>query len=214
MVRSSIAQGCNKTHISNFNFHAPTQILWPLTTIHDKPFAPIRNHSWVDITHCGGSKYEKSGAWFYAIPGSGTRINIGRTIAFRSHNDASLHFIGKPCSKYSVDHLKQAQCNDEIPRFNSIAHARGYTSIQFLRHCDARCHGCGHEIVMLGIDGSSHCPLLAYRDAFNISCTCTDNLLRSRRGYKCGTCPSALRTGAFVGRLHLVHSTRRRKNRL
>lgn len=48
------------------------------------------NHSWVEVTHCGsesaspsnstaGRPWSAGAAWFYAAPGSGLSINVGRT---------------------------------------------------------------------------------------------------------------------------------------
>lgn len=182
---------CNASYIHDYNQHTPSQLLWPIVTIHTRPFVPAKNGSWVEITHCGGSKWENSDAWFYIFPGSGTYINIGRTIAFRSHDHASLYFLGKKCAdRRNTDHLRQPQCNAEIPRFNAAARQKGYTSIQFLKHCDARCRGCAHELVILGVSGSSHCPLLEYRNAFHRPCACQKSSYTSRRSFPCGSCKS------------------------
>ena len=181
---------CNATSIYNYNWHAPRQLLWPLVTIHDKPFVPIQNDSWVGITHCGGSAFEKSDSWFYVFQRSETYLNVGKTIAFHSHDDASLHFLGKRCAnRRNTDHLRRPQCNEEIHLFTATALKKGYTSIQFIKHCDARCLGCAHEIVIVGVSGSSHCPLLNYRDSLNRPCVC-HKLHTSRRSFSCGSCHS------------------------
>ena len=70
--------------------HAPRQVAWFRRLPRAMP-----NESWVEVTHCAGSVYERKGYWTYAARGSGLYVNIGRTIAFASHEDAVVFFWGR-----------------------------------------------------------------------------------------------------------------------
>jgi len=81
------------------NWHAPfsNAAYVNIRSALDGPAAPAANGSWVEVTHCGGSKFEESSAWFYALRGSGISLNLGKTLAFENHQDASIYFLGRPC---------------------------------------------------------------------------------------------------------------------
>jgi hypothetical protein len=49
------------------------------------PYNAFGNNTWVEVTHCGGSAFETFGVWHYAFRGSGLYVNIGKTIAFETH---------------------------------------------------------------------------------------------------------------------------------
>jgi len=61
------------------------------------PFKPAADGSWVEITHCGGGWNEKHAHWMYVARGSGLYVNVGRTIAFGSHEESVRHFLGTAC---------------------------------------------------------------------------------------------------------------------
>jgi hypothetical protein len=170
------------------------------STIRSFPFDACANGTWVEVSHCGGSKFETFGVWHYGFRGSGLYVNVGKTIAFENHQDAAIHFLGKPCTSGAV--MEEAkdrifQCNKEIPLFLLAAKSAGFDSVQFTHHCDAFCDGgdsaqnCGLEVVLAYSAGSAACPAgVTYRTGLNASktCTCDGNLgLHSYRG-KCAAC--------------------------
>lgn len=157
------------------NWHAPLNLgyLRRFTAV-DPPRAPAKNGSWVEVTHCGHSAFETGGAFFYGLRGSGLWIFVGRSLAFETHEDAALHFLGRPCAPGNAkdENLGVVQCDDEMPEMMRVAKRRGWDSLQFTRHCDAFCGAgrggalkgdrrsqlCVAEIVRVGVDGSQACP--------------------------------------------------------
>ena len=81
------------------------------------------------VTHCGGSKFETNGAFFYAFRGTGLYIDIGRSLAFETHDDASRYLLGRPCAPGKPPDMKLGifQCDAELPRIISAAKAQGGT---------------------------------------------------------------------------------------
>ena len=177
----------------SFNIHAPMQsgvdalgVMY--NTQQRGPFRALESNSYAEVTHCGGSAFEPNASWHYVMPGSSLFVNLSRTIAFETHEDAAQFFLGKRCAaRFNVDHRWNPQCDDEIPSIMSTARRLGYSSIQFTHHCDAYCGACGHELVMLGHSGRDACPLgLQYYSAPDTPCDCVP-WGRSMRG-ACAMC--------------------------
>ena len=181
----------------DFNVHAPLKELhgkkeW--VAWYSRPrfarSAPLGDNAWVEVTHCAGSRFEEDGAWHYVAKGSGIWLNTGRTLAFTTHESANRHFLGARC--------KHFQCDSTIGNFTRAARAQGYDSLQFVHHCDGRCHGqCGHELLMTRAQGTGPCARgLTYRGGWRADepCECV-GWLQSRRGGTCAACAS------FVSRL-------------
>ena len=148
----------------------------------DGPHPALPDQAWAEVTHCGGSEHEVHGAFFYVMRGSGIFVNVGRTIAFLTHRDAAVHFLGSKLSNEArgfprtgceggklVDRQRGIyQCDVELPRLAAVARAAGFDSIQYTQHCDAFCANgpstgggrqqCGHELVLLGASGTAPCP--------------------------------------------------------
>jgi len=173
----------------DFNIHAPRGVAW-LRSSNAEMNQPIRSHAWVEVTHCGGSFFEQEGSWYYVMRGSGTYVSTGRTVAFERHAEAAAFFLNvSACDEPTP----VGQCNDEIPRFLLAARRRGFDSVQFTRHCDDRCHACGHELVLTRQrNGGIACPK-ELRSGFGASrpCTCAP-WLRSVRGGQCGACADVM----------------------
>jgi hypothetical protein len=176
--------------------HAPRQVAWFRRLPRAMP-----NESWVEVTHCAGSVYERKGYWTYAARGSGLYVNIGRTIAFASHEDAVVFFWGRKCrgprwcGGEPVNSCLM-QCGSELPLIMDEAKQRGFKSVQFIEHCDMRCGACGHEIVLVAIDGRAACSAaIEYRQGANASLPCdciASPTLTSERGM-CATCRRSVR---------------------
>lgn len=128
-----------------FNWHAPFSKLryFRRRTAQDPPPSAFRNGSKVEVSHCGGSRFEKTGAFFYAFRGTGLYVDIGRSLAFESHDDAARYLLERPCApgKPTDEQLGIYQCDAELPAIIAAAKAGGWDSLQFTRHCDAFCTG-------------------------------------------------------------------------
>ena len=128
-----------------FNWHAPFSKLryFRRRTARDSPPPAFRNHTKVEVSHCGGSRFEKAGAFFYAFRGTGLYVDVGRTLAFESHDDAARYLLARPCApgKPADAQLGIFQCDAELPAIIAAAKDNGWDSLQFTRHCDAFCTG-------------------------------------------------------------------------
>ncbi len=87
---------------------------------------PFASHQLVEVMH--QKENENFAMWHYYSPGSGIFLDIGRTVVFRSHEDASA-------SGFDMH----------------LGHALGYDTVQFLRAEN-------FEIVDLRMKGDSSCP--------------------------------------------------------
>ena len=114
-----------------FNWHAPFSRFryFRRRTARDPPPPAFRNFSRIEVTHCGGSKFETNGAFFYAFRGTGLYIDIGRSLAFETHDDASRYLLGKPCAPGKPPDMKLGifQCDAELPRIIGAAKSKGGT---------------------------------------------------------------------------------------
>ena len=69
-------RGCPRSDdepFKRFNWHAPFSRFryFRRRTARDPPPPAFRNFSRIEVTHCGGSKFETNGAFFYAFRGTG-----------------------------------------------------------------------------------------------------------------------------------------------
>ena len=119
------------------------------------PALPAANHSWAEVTHCS-SHIEDQSLWFYMTRGSAIFVNVGRTIAFREHQDAALFF-----GVYG-----------DITSVPAAAAAAGYDSVQYTEHCEG-CR-CDHELLFTRARGTGACPQgVTFRTGVNASRECT-----------------------------------------
>merc|ERR1712054_717353 len=154
-----------------------------------------------EVTHCGGSTFETHASWFYVARGSSVFVNVGRTISFNDHVDAVRYFLGDGYCRPGVGidgccGEAENQCNQEIEEMlPEAARAAGFTSIQFVHHCDLYCEdplqvlgpdgthpGCSHELMLvqttpngeaLGTGGDRVCPTgIEFRTGVNASVHC------------------------------------------
>ena len=126
------------------------------------------------MTHCGGSDFEANAAFYYAARGSGLWINMGRTAAFGTHDDAVRHFLKRNCTLRGVG---AHECDSFLQRVMVVAAHQGFDTVQFLGHCDAKCNTCLHEVAVLREHGRLACPPVAYRSGSRaqLQCTCVEH---------------------------------------
>lgn len=139
-----------------------------------EPPTPARNDTWLEVTHCGSS-IEDHSLWFFVHRGSGIFVNVGRTIVFRDHPDASDYFgvLG------------------DITHVPAAAAKAGYDSIQYLEHCEG-CM-CDFELLLTRARGNTACPQgLEFRTGVGASkpCVCQSSRIGSADRKKCITCSS------------------------
>lgn len=160
--------------------------------VKEAPFTAIPDSTWTEVSHCSGSTYETKAAFFYVAKGSALYVNTGKTIAFNRHSDAVEFFLGRPCAVQD----KVGQCDKELPQLlPDAAVAKGYDSIQFIRHCDLCALPnlqCGHELMLLKTtDGGMACPKnVEFRTGVGgrDPCRCVPStLVKSDRG-SCAVC--------------------------
>ena len=114
------------------------------------------NHSRVEVTHCSAAfkpdlhNREAHGAWFYITPGSGIFLDLGRTRAFNTHQEAAYAFLD--------DRVQCApQCSHFFYDIVEKARELGLDSIQFLHHADQRCGNMAIEVLYLNGNGIHPC---------------------------------------------------------
>ena len=171
---------CGSKHFAPFiNVHCPLDFAWRLQVHDNHRRMPARkalpDGSWAEVTHCGGSDWELSAAYFYAARGSGLWINVGRTMTFGFRDHAVTFFLGRNCTgRRRRNH--GLECDEDLDEMAREAARRGYDSVQFLRHCDAKCEQCLHELVVLRRAGFPACPSITYRrgSAAGLGCKCVE----------------------------------------
>ena len=170
---------CMSNVRGDFSLHAPVSVGVPPRPVTYKTparevFTAVESHDYAEVSHCGGSDFEMCGAWHYVMHGTGMWVDVGHTISFASHQDAALHFLGRRCNNvFNMDHLWNPICDAELDEIMMEATRAGFDSIQFLKYCDAYCGGCGHELVVLGVEGGATCPSnLTYYSAPGVPCDC------------------------------------------
>lgn len=178
--RESMCQGSVS---SSFNVHAPVRVGAANSRgveYHMSPrlstFSALESGSFAEVKHCGGSKFETNSTWHYVMNGSGMFVNIGKTISFRTHDEAAEHFLGHGCQdRFNTDWKFYPECDEELHDVMVAAAGQGYNSLQFLGHCDAYCGFCGHELVILGYNGGETCaPGLQYYSRPGVECSCIE----------------------------------------
>ena len=177
---SCFNDACGSVHFAGYlNVHCPTEFAWRLRLRTDQRdqgarHTPLRNRSWAEVTHCGGSDFEASAAFYYAARGSGLWINVGRTAAFGTHDDAVRYFLKRNCTLRGVG---AHECDPFLKRAMVVAAHQGFDTVQFLGHCDAKCNTCLHEVAVLREQGRLACPSVSYRSGSRaqLQCTCVEH---------------------------------------
>ena len=176
------------------NVHVPEHFAWRLGKFGSGgTYAPALSNAWTEVTHCAGSNFEgKAQPWFYVARGSGMFINLGRTMAFATHEEGVQRFLGKRCKTF--------QCDEELANMTAVA-ARWYDSLQFTHHCDGTCGLCQHELVMLRARSRHHAASpchkgLEYRRGVGatLPCTCAVASVSSYGRGTCAVCAEVLRS--------------------
>lgn len=131
--------------------------------------APLRNHSWVEVTHCAararrGPRWKLCPMWLYVAPGSGVSMNIGRSLVLSSYWEA----VGVLAALFPGNLSAQgcAACAPPLsspPIAAAAGHGRGHRrsaplpridltgvdTIQILQHMEYFSRTSRHEIVWL-----------------------------------------------------------------
>ena len=160
----------------------PPNTLWQW----DYDRAALRSHSLMEVTHCTAAKKKDArnrelyGAWFYRTRGSGIFLDIGRTRAFDSHEDAVRALLDNDlrCNDF---YGRTAEC---VPYFYDLvnaARAVGLDSLQFLSHGDQRCGNMAIELLYLHGNGALSCANVTLHKFNGEVCTCDSTL-------RCATC--------------------------
>ena len=121
---------------------------------HPPPYEHRPSNTSIEVTHCAdvrAQSYELDASWYYAAPGSGVFLPLGRTTHFQTHREAVEHFTGLKCTDAA------GECVSLYSRLFEAARAQGFDSIQFLGHSDMRCGNTAVEVVQLGGVGAHAC---------------------------------------------------------
>ena len=130
----------------------------------------------------------------YAARGSGIWINVGRTVAFASHQHAAQQLLNlsSGCRGTGPTHFySRLECNAELPVLLHAAQRQGYDSVQFVQHRNLRCMQCSHEIALLGPRGLDACPAgVVFRRGARaqLPCHCVSSAALSSEAGQCSSC--------------------------
>jgi len=95
---------------------------------------------WAEIQHLN-SRVDMGEAWYFLEFGSAVWFNVGNTIVFNDHPDASEYFLSAKCSEGHKS-SPHTECERDFTQWYKEARKQKYTSIQFTNHYDC---GCGVE---------------------------------------------------------------------
>ena len=109
----------------------------------DTPAPAVPNGTRVEVMHYHGGTFGKDditapnnrlhiddwARWLYAVPGSGVFFDVGRSLAFTEHVEATLHFNSSLCPSRS-----KAVCRWVPAQVVHLARAQGWDSLQFRGH--------------------------------------------------------------------------------
>jgi len=97
-------------------------------------------YMWVEIQHTY-SRIDMGEAWYFLEFGSAVWFNVGNTIAFEDHPDATQYFLGRECREKHL-WFYHTECEPDFREWYPEARKQGYTTLQFTSHYDC---GCGEE---------------------------------------------------------------------
>jgi hypothetical protein len=129
--------------------HDPGGTVWQSQP---QPYAAAPANTWVEGTHCADPEAvhaEQTGVWFYVAKGSGIFVNTGNTKVYPDHSDAVQDILGVPCD--------DTECGPQFSALIKAALAKGYDSLQFLKHDDQRCGNSAVELLVLHGSGAQSC---------------------------------------------------------
>ena len=87
---------------------------------------PAPSHTWLEVSHCGGSAFEAHGAWMYATRGSALFINIGRTRVFQTHAEAVRRLLKSATAGCAAD---ADMCSAEFYQVEKSPAISAYTRV-------------------------------------------------------------------------------------
>ena len=125
--------------------------------------------TWTEVSHCAhpteiSYHAEATTALFYPTPGSGVYLNVGQTVAFRTHAEAVHRFLGVYDDCY--------ECDGYFDAVGRVARREGFDSVQFLGHDDQSCGNVAVEVMVLGVNGLVPCPNVTLRRGLYASEAC------------------------------------------
>jgi len=100
-------------------------------------------YNWAEVQHIHFSEDHNS-AWYYLTFGSAIWWNVGNTIVFKDHPDASQALLGHSCKdKKQHKSSPHTECELDFNQWFSTALQNGYDSIQITDHYDCACGATG-----------------------------------------------------------------------
>lgn len=123
--------------------HNPADSLWLHVAA---PTPQVPDHSWAEVTHCPDDWANPM--WFYASPGSGLSINVGRTLLLRRDAPAES-WRRRLVTQLHADPRADTAAGRNASLLVARLIGRGYDSVQLADHREAYSSELKHEIVML-----------------------------------------------------------------
>lgn len=148
------------------------------------------NGDLVEVVH--QSEQRNRVAWHYVLPGTGVYARFSNIRTHPTHRDFVLSMELR-CADY--------QCYGSIDAAFERARDEGYDAVQFTHHADQMCGNVLTELVALGSNGYSVCPI-DYYDSEGFACSCNSSLTFSNCGSPLNSAPRPgypLRKGVAMG---------------
>lgn len=162
---------------------------------HEKrPLEGIPANTWIEVSHCADKvavEHEsEKGAWFYVTRGSNIYLNTGKTCVYKTHAEAVLSVLKKPCI------IRRFECTPYFVEMFTVLEEQGFDTIQFTDHSDMACGNsermnCAVEIVNVKTTGNKACPAnIVYRSGINHQndCTCVERCGGADCSFRCASC--------------------------
>lgn len=125
----------------------------------------VPSNMWVEVQHLH-SRGDRGEAWYFLEFGSAVWFNVGNTIVFEDHPDASKYFLSAECNERHPD-SPHTECESDFVDWYVEARKQKYESIQFTSHYDC---GCGEE----GPSSWTH-NRLCHTEIIDFNAPCNDN---------------------------------------
>lgn len=122
------------------------------------------NH-WAEVQHRSFSQ-DKDAAWYYLVFGSAIWWNVGQTVVYKDHPDASLALVGTPCKDDAGHATPPTECEQDFPGWFNTARSQGLDSIQITHHYDC---GCGAEGPSSWSDADGHHNRLCQTEIIDVN---------------------------------------------
>merc|ERR1711865_1182745 len=151
----------------------------------------VPDDAWVEVQHKAFAQ-DKNMAWMYLTFGSAVWWNVGKSVNFKDHADASQGLLAHGCHD-DTEHKGApvpTECEQDFDDWAKTATQQGYKSIQITAHYDCTCaekgvsswsggqRRCPTEILDLVGNGQSGCASTEYKAGWGASkaCVCDTSL--------------------------------------